>query len=62
MNTTGTDPVPRWVYQADTPPCDEEPWQATLDELDEDRGLWLGSVLLALAFIAGIVVGAMVLR
>ena len=54
---TATNPVPGWVHMADCPPTDEEPWQATLDELDEDRGLWLGAVLLALAFLAGLALG-----
>ena len=62
MSTTSANNATVWVYQADTPRTDKEPWQATLDELERDRGLWLGAVLLAAAFIAGIVVGAMVLR
>ena len=62
MSTTGADPVPGWVYLADCPPTDDEPWTLALDELERDRGVWLGAVLLAAAFIAGIVVGMLVLR
>ena len=62
LTTTSADKVPGWVYLADCPPTDDEPWTLALDELERERGTWLGAVLLAAAFIAGIVVGAMVLR
>ncbi len=62
QSVTSGNYTPEWVHMADCPPTDEEPWQATLDELERERGTWLGAVLLALAFIAGIVVGTLVLR
>ena len=62
VNITSTDQVPYWVHMVDTPPTDDEPWSLALEELERERGLWLGAVLLALAFIAGVAVGTLVLR
>ena len=60
--TTTGNHVPDWVHMADCPPTDDEPWPLALEELERDRGTWLGAVLLAAAFIAGVVVGTLVLR
>jgi len=68
MSTTSANNATVWVYQADTPPTDEEPlfmhpiMQSEMDELNRERGAWLGVVLLAMAFIAGIAVGLAVGR
>ena len=61
---TATNPVPGWVYMADTPPCDEEPYD-TCEDLgglrDGERGTWIGCLLVLLAFATGVGVG-MLLR
>jgi len=62
QSVTSGNYTPEWVHMADCPPTDDEPWTLALDELERERGTWLGAVLLAAAFIAGIAVGAMVLR
>ena len=62
QSVTSADPVPGWVHMADCPPTDDEPWPLALEELERERGLSLGLVLLALSFLAGIMVGTLVLR
>ena len=61
---TATNPVPGWVYMADCPPTDEEPYDICEDLgglPDEQRGTWLGCLLIILAFATGVGVG-MLLR
>ena len=64
MSTTSANNATVWVYQADTPPTDEEPYD-TCEDLgglsDEQRGTWLGCLLIILAFATGVGVG-MLLR
>lgn len=52
------DRVPEWAYRADMqPPTDDEPWTAHFTTDDDQSGVWLGAVLLALVAIVAFALG-----